>query len=46
MNPLDEFLKEQQQAWEDATTTETDQSLDPAHPIDEEMLCDIKTIAS
>ena len=43
---LDEFLKEQQQAWEDATTTETDQCLDPAHPIDEEMLCDIKAIPS
>ena len=43
---LGEFLKDQQQAWEDATTTETDQSLDPAHPIDEEMLCDIKAIAS
>ena len=43
---LDEFLREQQQAWEDATTTETDQSLDPVYHIDEEMLCDIKAIAS
>ena len=27
---LDEFLREQQQAWENVTTTETDKSLDPA----------------
>ena len=43
---LDEFLREQKQAWEDATTTVTDQSLDPVRPVDEEMLCDIKAIAS
>ena len=43
---LEEFLEEQQQAWEDTTATETDESLDPAYPIDEEMMCDIKAIAS
>ena len=43
---LEEFLEQQQQAWEDATTTDTEGCLDPTHPIDEQMMCDIKALAS
>ena len=45
---IEEFLEQQQQAWEDATncTEDTEGYLDPTHPIDESMICDIKAIAS
>ena len=45
---IEEFLEQQQEAWEDATnrTDDTEGYLDPTHPIDESMICDIKAIAS
>ena len=43
---LEEFLEQQQQAWEDATATDTEGCLDSTFPIDEQMICDIKAIAS
>ena len=43
---LEELLEEQQQAWEDATNTDKEVCLDPTHPIDEQMLCDIKAITT
>ena len=42
---IEEFLKQQQPAWEDATNC-TEGYLDPTHPINELMICDIKAIAS
>jgi len=42
---IQQFLEEQQVAWEDATSTETDLSLDPPQSIDHQMICDIQAIA-
>jgi len=40
------FLEDEQQAWIDATCDDTDESVDSSYPVDEQMLCDIKAIAS
>ena len=41
-----EILKEQQTAWEDATDETQIDPLEPGHPIDNQMICDIQSIAS
>lgn len=43
---LGEFLREQQTAWEDAVSENLVDLLEPTHPIDEQMICDIQSIAS
>ena len=43
---LDEILEEQQIAWEDATGEIQTDLLEPNHPIDHQMICDINSIAS
>ena len=40
------FLEDEQQVWTDATSEDTDDSFGPAYPVDEQMLCDIRAIAS
>ena len=40
------FLEDEQQAWTDATSEDTDEPYGPAYPVDEQMLCDIRAIAS
>ena len=42
---LDEILEEQQIAWEDATGEIQTDLLEPNHPIDHQMICDINSIA-
>jgi len=40
------FLEDEQQAWTDATSEDTDKTFDSGYPVDEQILCDIKAIAS
>jgi len=43
---LGEFIREQQTAWEDAISEIPTDLPKPSHPIDEQLICDIQTIAS
>ena len=43
---LEEILIEQQTAWKDATDETQMDPLEPSHPIDNQMICDINSIAS
>ena len=43
---LDEILKEQQTTWEDATDETQIDPLESGQPIDNQMICDIQSIAS
>ena len=43
---LEEILVEQQIAWKDATDDTQMDSLEPSHPIDNQVICDINSIAS
>lgn len=43
---LDEILKEQQMAWEGTSNEAQIDLLEPGYPIDNQMICDIQTIAS
>ena len=45
-NALEEILVEQQIAWKDATDDTQMDPLEPSHPIDNQMICDINSIAS
>jgi len=40
------FLEDEQQSWTDATSVERDESDGSAYPVDDQMLCDIRAIAS
>jgi len=43
---VSEILREQQTAWEDAVSEDPSDLLEPSHPIDEQMICDIQSIAN
>ena len=43
---VSEILREQQTAWEDAFSEDSSDLLEPSHPIDDQMICDIQAIAS
>ena len=42
---IQQYLEEQQVAWEDVSSTGAVLSLDPPKPIDHQMICDIQAIA-
>jgi len=39
---VSKILREQQIAWEDAVSEDTSDLLEPSHPIDEQMICDMQ----
>jgi len=43
---VSEILREQQTAWEDEVSEDPSDLLEPSHPIDGQMICDIQSIAS
>ena len=43
---LSEILREQQTAWEDTISENPTDLLQPTHPIDDQMICNLQTIAS
>ena len=43
---LEDILKEQQTAWQDATDDTPIDPLEPSQPLDNQMICDIQSIAS
>jgi len=45
VNCIQQYLEEQQVAWEDVSSTGAVLSLDPPKPIDHQMICDIQAIA-